>query len=323
MLAAFFRTNQPSALLALPVLTLLLFLPACWHAPPAAGPQMPLATLAESVMGGSLVAKGIAGMLLMILTALQLGALINDLELMERRNHLVAFLFPVAMAGIGTDGLYDPALLGMPFVLWSLRLAWRIDNTGKALQPLFDAGLLLGLATLCYLPYALVLIVLWASASVIRPFAWREYLLPLLAIGIMLYITWALLLLSGFEHWQPLHTVMNSDQHAADLFGSTPRKAFMALLVVLLLVALAAFNASYARSIVRGKNLRSAFMALALTFVVAMLFLRLLKGSFPAVLAALPAAVIACYALLQPRRAWLGEVAALSLFAIALWVRWA
>lgn len=322
MLAAFYRSNQPVVLFSLPVLAAALFAPAFWGVAPQAEGVMPLAGLVQRVLGGAPWLSAAAGLLLVVVAQLQLVALINDLELMDRRNHLVAFFLPVALAGFGPQGLYDPALLGLPFVLWSLRRAWGIANTGAALQPLFDAGLLAGLAALCYLPYAVVVVVIWASVSVIRPFAWREYVLPLLGCALLFYLAWGILRLSGSEPWLPLRTVMAVDAHPALLWRGAAQRVYTLLFVLVLLIALAAFNASFARSVMRGKNLRSAFMALALAMVMLMALLQLLKGSFPAVLAALPAAVLVSYAFLQPRRGWLAESGALALLALALWLRW-
>lgn len=323
MLAAFFRSNQPAVLLAAPVLAVALFLPSFWHAPAVAAGGMPLAALAEDLIGASSVARALAGLVLLLVAVAQFVALVNDLELMERRNHLVAFLLPVVLAGCGGAGLYDPALLGLPLVLHALRRCWSISNTGGALKPLFDAGLLAGLAALCYLPYALVVIVVWASVSVIRPFSWREYVVPLLGVLVLFYLAWCALRLGGHGPWLPLRSVMLDDGHPARPWQDGAHKAFTGLLAATLLVALAAFNSSYAHSVMRGKNLRSAFMAFAFVLVVLMILLRLLKGSFPAILAAVPAGVLAGYALIQPRRAWLAELSALALLGLALWVRWA
>lgn len=320
MLAAFFRSNQPAVLLAAPVVTALLFAPAFWQAPAVSQPAMPLAAL----LGNWLTApwsRALAGIALVALVAIQLAALLNALELLDRRNHLAAVLLPVTLAGLGGPGCFDPALLGMPFVLMAMRRAWAITNTGSALSPLFDAGLLLGLAALCYLPYAFLLAVLWASASVIRPFAWREYALPALAMVLVFYLAWGVLRLADEPPWRPLLTVMQDDPHPFVAVGGI-RRAFIALLILLLLLGFAAFTRSYAQSVMRGKNLRSAVMALALALAVLMALLALLKGGFPAVLLAVPAAVLVSYLLLNPRHAWLGEAAAWSLAALALWIRW-
>ncbi|MBK9176375.1 MAG: hypothetical protein IPM46_08545 [Flavobacteriales bacterium] len=322
MLVGLFRSNQPAVLLAVPVLAAALFLPAFWHAPSVEGEGMPLAQLAQRLIGVAAWANAIAGIVLISIIAAQLALLLNALELMDRRNHLVALLFPVVLAGLGGPCCYDPALLGMPFVLMAVRRTWSVENNGPALRLLFDAGLLTGIAALCYLPYALMLMVIWASVSVIRPFAWREYALPLLAIGVVFYLTWAVLHLLGDTPWRPLLTITVPDLDSAVLWIGWPRKMFLSILVPMLLLALAAFNISYARCVMRGKNLRSSFMAFALALCVILLLLQWLKGSFPAVLAAAPAAVLSGYAVLNPRRDWLAELAVLGLLCTAIAVRW-
>lgn len=322
MLAGLFRSNQPVVLLAVPLLAAALFLPSCWHAPLQAEGGMPLAQLAHRLIGEAAWANALVGMLLITIVAAQLALMLNALELMDRRNHLVAFLFPTLLAGLGGPCCYDPALLGMPFVLIAVRRTWAVENTGMALRSVFDAGLLAGLAALCYLPFALLITVIWASVSVIRPFAWREYVLPLLAVGFIFYLTWAVLLLTGATPWRPLLTVMLPDLDPAVIWNGWPRKLFLSILLPALLLALAAFNNSYARSVMRGKNLRSSFMAFALAMVLIMGLLQLMKGTFPAVLAAVPAAVLTAYALLNPRRSWMAEMVVLGLLATAIAVRW-
>lgn len=324
MLAALFRSNQPAVLLAAPLLAIGLFLPAFWSEPAAAGQAlMPLAGLAQRLLGASAAAHASAGMALLAFATVQLTLLMNDLELMDRRNHLVLLLFPVALAGLGRGGVYDPALLGLPFALGALRRTWALNSTGTALARLFDAGLLIGLAALCYLPHALLLPVVWASASLIRPFAWREYVLPALGAAVCFYLAWGAMALTDAGPWLPLRTVMAPEPDALAVWGDPPRRAFAVLLGLVLAVGLAAFAGSHARSVMRGKNLRSALMAMALSMVVTLLLLDGLKGSAPAVLAALPASAIGAYALLLPRRAWMAEAAAWGLLVLAAWARWA
>lgn len=322
MIAAFFRSNQPAVMAAVPVILTALFLPAFWHPPPEAVAQMPLSALTRDLIGGAAWAHALLGIVLISVVAVQLTVMCNALELIDRRNHLVAITMPLVLAGLGGTA-YDPALLGMPFLLLAMRRSWSINNAGPALATLFDAGLLLGLATLCYLPYAFVLLAIWVSTSLIRPFNWREYLMPLLALLLVFYLAWMALYLIDPTPWHPMRTMMSAAEDPAMLWQGVARKSFMALLLPLLLIALSAFNRSHARSVIRGKNLRSAFMAFALSLCVIMGLLSVFKGSFPAVLAAVPAGVLLAYPLVSPKRDWLAETAILGLLALALWVRWA
>jgi hypothetical protein len=283
---------------------------------------MPLAQLVQGLLGASAWAHALAGWLLTTIVAVQLAVLFNALELFDRRNHLLGLLFPIALAGLGGPGAYDPALLGMPFALLALRRAWSISNTGPALGALFDAALLIGMAALCYLPYAFLLVVVWASTSLLRPFAWREYVLPTIGLALVFYLTWAVLQLLHRTPWRPLPTVMAPDLFPAVIWSGAAHRAFLVLLVPQLLLAFAAFNRSHAQSVMRGKNLRSSFMAFALALVVLMALLSLLRGAFPAVLAALPAAVLLGYLHLSPKRGWLAEGAVLALALVAAWARW-
>jgi len=322
MLAAFYRSNQPAVLVSVPLVVALLFAPAFWHAPLPSGALMPLAALVQSWIGESALAHALLGIVLVSSSTIQLAALLNALELMDRRNHLVAIAFPLALAGLGGPACYDPALLGLPLVLFALRRAWSITNTSAALAPLFDASLLIGLAALCYLPYVVLLVVLWISTSLIRSFAWREYVVPTIGVALMFYLAWMVLQLIGHAPWLPMRSLIPADMAPAVLWQGTARKAFLVLLLPTLLLALAAFNRSQSKSVIRGKNLRSAFMALALALALVIGLLATLKGGFPAVLAALPAGVIAAYLFLDPRRNWLAELSLMALAGMALWVRW-
>lgn len=320
MLAGLFRSNQPAVQLAVPLLVLGLLLPLRGEPAELSPLLMPLAAAVNDLIGPHGWLRHTVGLVLVLVLAIQLAALVNRVELMERRNHLPALLFPLWLAGLGGD-LYDPALLGMPFALLALRRTWSVSNTGPALSIVFDGGLLIALAALFYLPYAFLVVALWASVSLIRPFAWREYITPLLAMALVVYIAWAGLLLAGTSPWRPLLTVAAPQGQPPSANGNA-QIAFVVLGAIVVLVALAAFASGYARSVMRGKNMRSSFLAFAMALGVLVVLLWLLNGRFPSVLAAVPLSVISAYALLAPRKKWLAEAAAWGLVALACWVRW-
>lgn len=323
MLAGLFRSNQPAVLFAVPLLAAALFLPSFWVPAPAQTGLMPLAALVEHLLGASAWPRHLVAIALVVALAVQIAALVNGLELMDRRNHLAAFLFPVLLAGLADKAFYEPALLGMPLVLFALRRTWSISNMGGVLGVLFDSGFLLGIASLCYLPYAFLLVVVWASVSVIRPFAWREYVLPVIGIALVFYLAWAVLTLMDLTPWQPLLTMARFNAATASVLHPTAvRAGFWSVAGLVLLVALMAFSTGYARSVMRGKNLRSSFLAFTTALGVLAVLLGFLNGGFPPVLAATPLAVLCSYALLTPKRPWLAETSALLMLALALWVRW-
>jgi hypothetical protein len=324
MLARLFRSNRPAVLTGLVVLVPALFLPALWNTVAASGPAMPLYGLLAELSRHVPWLPGLLHMLLVLLLALQLAMLANDAELLGKRTHLPALLFPLLLAAVASTAVLEAALVGMPLVLAAMRRTWGIALAKRVLGPLFDAGLLIGLASLFYLPYAFLMVVIWASISVIRPFHWREYVLPFWGTALPIYLAWAILHLQGVSSWQPMYTVVG--QVAAGLrandLPSVLKWLLRAVLFLLCAIAMVRFLVAYQRGIMREKNVRASFMALFFALAVIMVGVAVLDGSYPAVLLITPMAVFTGYALLSERRAWLSELAVTLLLGIALWVQW-
>lgn len=321
MLARLFRSNQPGILVLVLLLVPALFIPHLWATAPAMGTGAPLARLLHALFHAAPWSYGLLVLLTIAALAVQLALLMNETELVERRNHLPALLFPLVLAMGAPPGGFGPALFGMPLMLWGVRRAWSISNTGPALAPLFDAGLLLGLASLVFVPYALLIVVVWASVSVVRPFQWREYLVPVVGIALAFYLAWGFLKLNGVDDYRPLLTVTLPDGPPRPV-ASAFRWMAWALVVPVLLIALLRFVEHYGKGVVREQNLRSAFIAFSITLGLLCVFLQVLNGRYPTVLQAVPLSMLFTYAFIGTRRAWLGETAIAALVVMALWMQY-
>ena len=323
MLAHLFRSNRPAILVGLVVLVPLL-VPGYLVRPVApAGQVMPLYGAFRSLLGDAPWAIGIATLLLVAFLAIQVTGLSNASDLMDRRNHLPALLFPLLFAAFDRSAVLDPALTGMPFVLWSLRRTWSLTNRSDARAQLFDSGLLMGIAALFYLPYLFLVVVLWASVSVIRPFDWREYVLPLLGSAVAIYLAWGVMRLLGETPWRPMLTISDLGRETLTrLWPRGQRWLLHALLWPVVAVALYRYADSYQRGIMRVKNIRSGFLGFCVAIGVIMAAVWLLNQAFPPVLLAIPLSVVVSYAFMSDRRAWLSESAVVCLLVLALWVQW-
>lgn len=321
MLARLFRSNQPGILVLVLLLVPALFLPHLWAKAPPMGTGMPLARMLHQLFQAAPWCYGVLVLLAIAGLAVQLATLVNETELVDRRNHLPALLFPLVLATGAPTGGFGPALFGMPLVLWAIRRAWSISNNGPALAALFDAGLLLGFAAMVFVPYALLIVVVWASVSVVRPFQWREYLVPVLGIALVFYLAWGFLKLNGVEEHRPLLTVTLTDGPPRPATSAFRWMAWI-LMVPLLLLALMRFVEYYGKGVVREQNLRSAFIAFSITLGLLCVFLHLLNGRYPTVLQAVPLSTLFTYAFIGTRRAWLGEMAIAALVVMALWMQY-
>lgn len=325
MLVSLFRSNRPVVLLAVPVLVLLLWPGTALLAPAARSGahgmvlyellRPLLAPGSWSVMLFSLVA--VSGL------AIQLDHLGNVSGLFRKRNHLTALGFPLVMALLPMGLMADPALVGMTFVLWAVHRVWSTQGAQAALSAHFDAGLLIGLAVLVHPPYAFLLSVIWASSSVMRPLQWREYVLPVIGAALVLFLAYGAAQVLDPAAWDlaasfrpPVPAVRPASIHWVH---GVLVAAFGSLLV---LAGALSFANGYAQGVVREKNTRSAFIALACALAIVAVFDRYALGYVPPVLVAVPCAILLSWPLQDARRLFLVEGPVLVLLVLALWARW-
>ena len=255
---------------------------------------------------------------------MQLNYTANESDLFARRNHLPALLLPLLLALFPRGMVVDPALLGAPFVLWAVRRLWKSQGDQRVLGPLFDTGLLIGLAAMCYLPYLFLVVVIWSSISVMRPFHWREYLMPLLGAVVVLFIVRCVIYLFALSAWDPAASFGILAARTALL--PSPHWLWRILLLLILLgfvvSAVPAFAAGYSRGVMREKNTRASLLAFSFAFGLLGAFAWFAQGHLPSVLVAVPLAIFFSYPLLAAKRMAWAETGVIALFALGLWARW-
>jgi len=319
-LAAPFRTDQPLVLVLLvPVIALL------WWQQPAVplsiadqgGMPLYMAVVGRSAPWPWL--HGVLGLLAVAWLAPLLASTANNAELFDRRNRMPAILILLIM-GLVKGPLLSPALCGALPLLFALRRAWAIQGRNDVFGALFGAGMLIGIAALFYMPYAFMVVALWAAVSVMRPFDWRDYAMPLAGAMLTFYFCWGILRLAGQPPMQPIAVILN-DAHPSFPVGKPMILAFV-VLVPMLAFGVLGYVRSYQKTIMRERNSRLAFLALCWALLAVIALEVIVHGKFPVVLIALPLAVVITYPFLVTKRGWLAEVALFALLAIGCAVQW-
>ncbi|HEY0977259.1 MAG TPA: DUF6427 family protein [Flavobacteriales bacterium] len=325
MLVALFRRNQPAALLLLPLLVAALWpggTPFGTSAPVSSGSGMPLYRVCMHLLEGHPWALSITGALLVLGLAVLVNAATNGVDLFGTYHYLPALVFPGMLALLPYGLRPDPAIMGMPFVLWAMWNTWSTGSRSGGPAPYFDAGLLLGIAGMFYLPYLFVVVAVWACLSVMRPFQWREYLLPLLGALTILFLTWGSLYISGHTEWRPLLTIRADHPARPWSMHWMHRFVLMCWAVCCGAITALSFSGSYARSVMQGKNMRASFLAFSFTLALLAAFEYGLDGAVPPVLLAVPCAVLFSYPLSRAARIGWAEAGVWSLLLLAAWGRW-
>jgi hypothetical protein len=323
MLLTFFRQDRPQAYAVLVLILAALLFPGVTQAPePDAAHAMPLARPLLPLLSGPSLSAKLLMFALVLVNALLLDHMANQHELLGRRSHLPALMFTLTLPLGPTGTAPSMALLGTPFVLMALHRVLATAGRSRVLGVLFDAGLLVGLAGVVHLPLLFMVVMIWTSVSVMRPFQWREYVVPLLAALLPLLLLVAAGELGVIGPVRPFATLRHAQPEGP--WEEPVRRTLIVLLFLFLLLAgVLSFVANYRSSVVRAKDLRSAFLSFVLCLMVPMGLERLLNGAVPSVFLAVPGAMVFSYPLVGRRRTWLGETALLSLLALALWAQWA
>ena len=326
MLTSRFRQNQPAVLLLLFPLVAIL-----WpgSAPHMAQPLdmvpkgMPLYHAFRAFLLLSPWLLPVIGGLLVIVLCLQLNFTANESELYERRNHLPALLLPLLLALMPQGFVPDPALVGMPFVLWALRRLWASQAQHRILGALFDAGMLSGMAALFHLPYAFLVVVIWASLAVMRPFNWREYLMPVVGVATIFFFAWGTMQLFDLS-MDTIRSLRPSTSIAGQVQAA--HWFFTALRAVVLLVFIGAgamsFAKAYGRGVMREKNTRASFLSFVFASALLGAFGWLINGVVPPIIVAVPLAVFLSWPLLHARKIRWAEAGVFALLGLAIWARW-
>lgn len=334
MLTRAFRQDRITVFLLLPVLVVLL-----WPGAGTGGGGVPTAgmeALGQGLIGMPLYKPvrqlleispwlSLAVSLVLVFGfTYSLNRMANDSELFDRRNHLPVLLLPLLLALLPFGLVPGPAFLGMWAVVMAMGRTWTSTGRKTILSPVFDAGLLLGIASCFYLPFAFLIVVVWASLAVTRPLHWREYVLPLIGLAAVLFLCWGAVHFINPQAWQPARSMHFSPQaapaHAPHWMYGVVLTAVLAVLAVSVVLS---FASVYTRSVMREKNIRAAFLAFCFALALLALFAWFLDKRIPPVLLATPAALLLTYPLLPVRRSAWDEAAAWSLLLLACWARWA
>jgi hypothetical protein len=183
MIAGFLRNNHLGAILFIPVLAILLWLPTLLHTqlhPVFDG--MPLFVLVDSQISQVPYLPAVVAVVLIILEALLLNVVVVQHLVTPKDNYLIAGLYVVLMSSSRSFLTLHPILFANLFLILSLRSVFMMHRKETAFGNAFDAGIYISIASLFYLPALFFFPLLGFSYVLMRPFIWREWVISLMGL---------------------------------------------------------------------------------------------------------------------------------------------
>lgn len=194
MIISFFKKHHPANIFALPLFTLLLWLPAFWYNPTDLifANQMPFAELVLSLVAGYHKISLILSLILLVFQAFLLNNMVERHQLLKEQGLLPALCYVVIMCSFPQMLFLHPALIANTFLIIALNKLLNFRLTEKAFPRIFDTAFLISISSLFYYPSGVMYLLLFIALVVLRSFSWREWITSLVGICLpyIFVMTW-------------------------------------------------------------------------------------------------------------------------------------
>lgn len=178
----FFKNNNPSSYVFLPLFALVLWGGGFFIKHEGAAYGMPLYNGIEQWVGSYGIIATAFAFLLMVGEAFLLNFIVNENAVLSKPSFLPALLYIVFMSCDTHLLTLYPLLFSNLFILFAIHRLTSSYRLDKAFSHAFDTGVLLSLATLFYFPSSALFALLPVGLVLFRPFIWREWVIALIGV---------------------------------------------------------------------------------------------------------------------------------------------
>lgn len=250
------RSHQPISLVIIPLLGIFLWLPGFLD------PTIPVQTVAMPFYAPIDIFLRLhpyfsisMGFLFSVGQAFLLNYIIYHHHILIKRSWLPALMFVVLTAC--TPGLLwlHPQLIAGLFLLGALHFLLGTYRMDKAFASVFNVGILIGFATLFYLPSIVFLLFALITIILLRPFIWREWVIMILGSTIAPIYAGVYFFWNDQLHYVTHEIILNPILHR-DFFLKLPFEFYFltAMIGLLLFVSAGRFLSGAGTSTLKTKK---------------------------------------------------------------------
>lgn len=209
----------------------------------------------------------IAGILVFI-QSLLFNRVINNHNLMSKAGYLPALMYITGSSLFLDFLILSPPLVANFLTIWITDKLLKVGKSANASSLLFDVGMLIALGTLIYFPFVVLIVMVWITLIITRPFNWREWLMgPIGVLAIFFFLAvfyyWHDNMGRFVNIWLPLTNAFPSVFHInyADYISLVP-------IILILILAILRLQENFFKSYI---STRKAFQMLIFMFLVAII----------------------------------------------------
>jgi hypothetical protein len=178
MIIRFLKPNNALAFFLLPLIVVLLwgfafFIP---H-PLTVKHTMPLYELLITPIASIHWLTSLIAMIIIVIEGFLFNYIVNENEVLIKKTNLPALFYIVFMSNNSSMLELHPILFANLFLLFALSKILHSYRKDIAFSQVFDAGLLISVATLFYFPCIIFFPLIGIALIIFRPFFWREWII--------------------------------------------------------------------------------------------------------------------------------------------------
>jgi hypothetical protein len=254
---------------------------------------------------------------ILIVQAIRLNMVLNEWKMFALNGFTTAMSY-ILLSGFFTDWSYlSPALIANSFVIWVFECLCRLYNHNNPKSLLFNVGLIIGAAVLCYQPLVILIVVALFALMVIKPFVISEWIVLLLGIAMPFYIIASLLYLNDKTNLIVSFLPAIKFQ-LPQITINVWLYIKLALLTIMLLVGFNFFSKYNSRMVIQIRKNWSVLLVMLL-LILPISFFSFEKGLTSCWLAIVPVAAFISNAFLYPKKAWLPNILLLACLVIIVY----
>lgn len=144
----------------------------------------------------------ISFILLLFLQAVRLNIILNNNKMYAKPNFAVAFGYIFLSGLMPSSYLFSAAFIANSLIILHFAVVLKFYNNQNAIGLLFNAGFLASLATICYYPAVILMLITLCGLAILRPFKVVEWFIMLIGLIAPFYLVFAILYLCDFNFKQ-------------------------------------------------------------------------------------------------------------------------
>ncbi len=202
MLLKFFKNNHPYVLFLIPLLSVVLWIPALFNVPidiqsADTGNTTFVFNWVLRLLSFHQKASIIFALILVIIESYILIRLNFKYIFIDNRTYLPAVFLVVFSSVFSSYQILHPMLIGNLFLLFAINKSFLSDDKKNHFKRYYESGLFLGFGALFYPNIYVFIFVIWLTMVILRNFNLREWFLSVIGIATPFVFYLVVLFLSG------------------------------------------------------------------------------------------------------------------------------